>query len=181
MYAMKVAIIGFSGAGKSTLAKRLSELYGGEVLYLDKVFWLPNWVERPREETRQIIGEFLDTHDGWVIDGSYGAFHQERRMSEADEIVILMFNRFSCLYRAIKRRIQYHKKPRESMTEGCEERISFEFLMWLIWKGRTKRRLDKFKEIQAKYSEKTVVLKTQKQLDDYLASRLALSEQEISK
>lgn len=169
---MKVAIIGFSGAGKSTLAKHLAELYDEEVLYLDKVFWLPNWVERPREETRKIIGDFLDAHDGWIIDGSYGAFHQARRLEEADEIIILALNRFSCLWRAIKRRVQYHKKARESMTEGCEERISFEFLIWLLWKGRTKRRRDKFKQIQAQYSEKTILLKTQKQIDAFLDSRL---------
>ena len=129
-------------------------------------------MERPREETRKIIGDFLDAHDGWVIDGSYGAFHQERRMEEADKIIILMLNRFSCLCRALKRRVQYHKTPRESMTEGCDERISFEFLTWLLWKGRTKRRLDKFKEIQAKYPQKTIVLKTQKQIDKFLANLL---------
>ena len=92
--------------------------------------------------------EFLNTHDGWVIDGSYGAFHQERRLEEADEIIILALNRFSCLWRAIKRRVQYHKKPRESRTEGCEEKFDFEFLKWLLWKGRGKRRLNKFKRIK---------------------------------
>ena len=168
---MKVAIVGFSGAGKSTLAKRLSAIYGEEALYLDTVFWLPNWVERPREETQKLIGEFLDTHDGWIIDGSYGAFYFERRMEEADEIIILSLNRFSCLLRAIKRRIQYHKKPRESMTEGCEERISFTFLTWLLWKGRTKRRRDKFKQIQAQYPQKTVTLKTQRQIDAFLKTK----------
>ncbi len=168
---MKVAIIGFSGAGKSTLAKKLSEVYGEEVLYLDMVYWLPNWVERPREETLKIVEEFLDTHDGWIIDGSYGAFHQARRLDEADEIIILTLNRFSCLWRAIKRRVQYHKKPRESMTEGCNERISFEFLIWLLWKGRAKRRLDKFKQIETQYPQKTVVLKSQKQIDAFVKEK----------
>ena len=168
---MKVAIIGFSGAGKSTLAKKLSQIYQEEVLYLDTVFWLPDWVERPREETLKIVGEFLDTHDGWVIDGSYGAFHQERRLDEADEIVILSLNRVSCLFRALKRRVQYHQKARESMTAGCDERISWEFLLWLLWKGRTKRRVEKFKQIQATYPQKTTVLKTQKQIDAYLKEK----------
>ena len=168
---MKVAIIGFSGAGKSTLAKKLSEIYQEEVLYLDTVFWLPNWVERPREETSQIVEEFLDTHNGWVIDGSYGAFHFERRLEEADEIIVLSLNRVSCLWRAIKRRVQYHKKARESMTVGCDERISWEFLLWLLWKGRTKRRVEKFRQIAQQYPQKTVVLKTQKQINAYLRKK----------
>ena len=171
MCAMKVAIIGFSGAGKSTLAKQLSQIYQEEVLYMDTVYWLPNWVERPREETLEIVGEFLDTHDGWVIDGSYGAFHQARRLEEADEIIILTLNRFSCLWRAIKRRVEYHKKPRESRTKGCEEKLDFEFLIWLLWKGRAKRRLDKFKKIKTQYPQKTVVLKTQKQIDRFVKEK----------
>ena len=168
---MKVAIIGFSGAGKSTVAKQLSQIYQEEVLYLDTVFWLPDWAERPREETLKIVGEFLDTHEGWVIDGSYSAFHQKRRLEEADEIIILSLNRVSCLFRALKRRVQYHKKTRESMTVGCDERISWEFLTWLLWKGRTKRRVEKFKQIAQQYPQKTVVLKTQKQIDEFLKKK----------
>ena len=165
---MKIAVIGYSGAGKSTLAKFLSECYQEEVLYLDTVHWLPNWVERPREESLQIVEEFLNTHTGWVIDGSYGALHQARRLEEADKIIILSLNRFSCLWRAIKRRVQYHNKSRESMTEGCDEIISFEFLMWLLFKGRAKRRRDKFLAIQKQYQTKTFLLKSQKQIDDFI-------------
>ena len=170
---MKIAIIGYSGAGKSTLAKRLSDYYNEEVLYLDTVHWLPNWVERPREDSLKIVEEFLNTRDGWVIDGSYGALYQARRLEEADEIIILTLNRFSCLWRALKRRMQYGKISRESITEGCKERISFEFLIWLLWKGRTKRRREKFKQIQTQYPQKTTVLKTQKQIDAFLSQRLS--------
>jgi len=165
---MKIAVIGYSGAGKSTLAKRLSERYQEPVLYLDTVHWLPGWVERPSEESQRLVEEFLNQNDGWVIDGSYGKLHFTRRLEEADEIVFLNFNRWTCLYRALKRNIQYKGKTRESMTEGCPERMSGEFLWWLIYSGRVKRRRDKFKKLSEMYAEKWVEIKTEKQLDAYM-------------
>ena len=164
---MKIAIVGYSGGGKSTLAKLLSEELHIPVLYLDTVHWLPNWVERPREETRAIVGKFLDENDSWVIDGSYGKVHYERRMQEADKIIFLNFNRFTCLVRAIKRRIQYKGKARFSMTEGCEERISWDFFWWLVWEGRTKKRKKKFDCLTKDYADKIIILKNQKQLDKF--------------
>ena len=164
---MKIAIVGYSGSGKSTLAKFLSEELHAPVLYLDTVHWLPGWQERPREETRAIVQKFLDENDGWIIDGSYTKVHYERRMQEADKIIFLDFNRFTCLVRAIKRRRQYKGKARFSMTEGCEERISWEFFWWLVWEGRTKKRKEKFDCLTKDYADKIIVLKNQKQLDKF--------------
>ena len=81
---MKIAIIGYSGSGKSTLAKHLAAKYETDVLYLDTVHWLPGWNTRPREERIQIVDEFLNTHDSWVIDGNYSKLSYDRRMDEAD-------------------------------------------------------------------------------------------------
>ena len=100
---MKIAIVGYSGSGKSTLARFLSEKLSAPVLYLDTVHWLPGWQERPREQTREIVKNFLAENGAWVIDGSYCKVHYERRMDEADTIIFLNFNRFTCLHRAFKR------------------------------------------------------------------------------
>lgn len=167
---MKIAIVGYSGSGKSTLARFLSEKLHAPVLYLDRVHWLPNWVERPKEETRAIVEKFLDENDAWVIDGSYGNVHYQRRMEEADKIIFLKFNRFTCLRRAFKRKKEYKGKNRFSMTEGCEERITWEFFWWLVWTGRTKKRREKFTLLQQNYKEKVVVLKNQRQLDAFKSS-----------
>lgn len=165
---MKIAIVGYSGAGKSTLANFLSQHFQIDVLYLDTVHWLPGWVEREKEETRAIVGDFLDKHTSWIIDGSYGSVHYQRRMDEADKIIFLNFNRFTCLRRALKRKSEYKNKNRFSMTEGCPERITWQFFWWLIWTGRTKQRREKFKQLEEKYTQKMVVLKNQRQLDGFL-------------
>ena len=91
---MKIAIVGYSGSGKSTLARFLSEHFKIDVLYLDTVHWLPGWVERNKDETKQIVATFLDSHTSWVIDGSYGSVHYQRRMDEADKIIFFKFQPF---------------------------------------------------------------------------------------
>ena len=132
---MKICVIGYSGSGKSTLAGKLGERYRTDVLYLDRVHWLPNWTMRTREEKTRIVGEFLDTHDEWVIDGNYSKQWFDRRMEEADQILILNFNRFRCLGRVIKRYKTYQGNTRPDMGEGCQEKLDWEFIRWVLWDG----------------------------------------------
>ena len=100
---MKIAIVGYSGSGKSTLARELARKYQIDVLHLDTVQFLPDWKIRSDEEKKKITENFLDTHDSWVIDGNYSTLFYERRMEEAEIIILLLFHRFSCLYRAYRR------------------------------------------------------------------------------
>lgn len=89
-------------------------------------------------------------------------------MKDADKIIFMNFSRIICLGQAIKRYITNRNKTRESMAEGCTEKLDGEFLWWLIYKGRRKFRRQKFREICDKYSEKTVILKNQKEVNRFL-------------
>ena len=167
---MKTVIIGFSGSGKSTLAKTIGEKQGVPVLYLDKVHWLSGWRERERDEELKTVGDFLDENESWVIDGNYNSLYFERRLEEADRIIFMDFNRFACLSRAVKRRLEYNGKVRFSITEGCPEKIDFEFFMWLMFKGRTKKRRKRYLDAVNKYKDTSLVIKNQKQLDKFYQS-----------
>lgn len=162
---MKIAIIGYSGSGKSTLAKYLSQKYQIPVLYLDRVHWLPGWVERKREESAEIVAEFLNENKSWVIDGNYSALEYERRMKEADKIVFMNFNRFSCFVRAWKRYFRYWGQTRESMGEGCKERMRPEFAWWLLHTGRTRNKKEQYQNVLEKYEGKAVVIRNQRELE----------------
>ncbi len=155
----RIVIVGYSGSGKSTLAKRLGERLQCEVLHLDCVHWLSGWVERDRKERNRIITQFLDTHKSWVIDGTYQSACFERRMEEATRIIFLDFPRRICLFRVFRRYFQYRGKSRESMTSGCEERISGEFLWWVLHRGRDKAHREQFQKICNDYAAKVVVLR----------------------
>lgn len=163
---MKIAIIGYSGSGKSTLARKLGEVYQADVLHFDTVHFLPDWEIRGDEEKSRITKEFLDTHNSWVIDGNYSSLFYERRMSEADIIILLLFNRFSCLYRVFRRYKQYKNTTRPDMCEGCNEKLDWEFVKWVLHDGRTKRAQNRYKSVISRYREKVIVVKNQKQLDD---------------
>ena len=167
---MKIAIIGYSGSGKSTLARRLGDICGVDVLHFDRVQFLPGWEVRPQEEKARITEDFLNTHDAWVIDGTYSKLSFERRMEEADVIIMLLFNRFTCLHRAYRRYRTYANTTRPDMAEGCHEKFDWEFATWILWKGRDKKSRDRFRQIAARYRGKVALIRNQKQLDAYLAT-----------
>lgn len=165
---MKIAILGYSGSGKSTLAKLLSEEYNIDVLHFDTVHFLPDWEIRCREDKERITKEFLDTHTDWVIDGNYSKLFYERRMMEADMIILLLFNRFSCFLRAYHRYLKYKNKTRPDMAEGCNEKFDLEFARWILWEGRTKSSRERYERVISQYGGKTVVIKNQRQLSSFI-------------
>jgi len=165
---MKIAIIGYSGAGKSTLAKELAERYQADVLHFDTVNFLPDWQVRDKEDQERITKAFLDTHASWVMDGNYAKLFYERRMLEADVIILLLFNRFSCLFRAYRRYRKYKNSIRPDMADGCKEKFDLEFIKWILWDGRTKRAKTQYKNVMSQYSEKVIIIRNQKQLDTYV-------------
>ena len=165
---MKIAIIGYSGSGKSTLAKELARIYAAPVFHFDAVQFLPGWKIRDEKEKRSITEEFMDANESWVIDGNYSKLCYERRMAEADKIILLLFNRFSCLFRAYRRYRKYKNTTRPDMAEGCNEKFDFAFVKWILWDGRSKRAKKRYFEVIRQYGEKTTVIKNQKQLDRYL-------------
>ena len=164
---MKIAIIGYSGSGKATLARFMGSRSGFDVLHIDKIHWLPGWVECDKISQKREITSFLDSHSSWIIDGTYPSICFERRLDEADIIIFMCFNRISCLLRALRRYRLYRGKSRECVTEGCQEKIDAEFLKWLLFTGRSRRLNAAFREIEKKYRQKTVTIKTQRQLEQY--------------
>ena len=164
---MKIAIVGYSGSGKSTLAKKLGKYYNVDVLHLDTVHHLSGWKEREIESELAIVNDFLINHSSWVVDGNYSKLYYDQLMEEADLIIMLLFNRFNCLWRAIKRYQKYKGKTRPDMTVGCDEKIDREFVWWILHKGRTNSAKERYAKIQTQYPEKIIVLKNQKQLDKY--------------
>ena len=162
---MKIAIIGYSGSGKSTLARKLGEQYNIPVLHFDTVQFLPNWEIRSQEEKAAMTKNFLDTHNAWVIDGNYSKLSYERRMEEADVIILLLFNKISCLYRVTHRYLKYKNATRPDMAQGCKEKLDWEFITWVLWKGRSKTARQRYESVRSQYPHKTIVVKNQRQLN----------------
>lgn len=164
---MKIAIIGYSGSGKSTLAGKLGRHLDIPVLHLDTVHHLPGWGVRELDSEKSMVDSFLNQHASWVIDGNYSKLSYERRMKEADWIILLLFSRASSLLRVIKRYRRYKGKSRPDMAEGCQEKLDFTFLRWVLWDGRSKAAKARFQQVMSQFQGKVVLLKTQKQIDAF--------------
>ncbi|MGT2950149.1 topology modulation protein [Streptococcus cuniculi] len=166
---MKIAIIGYSASGKSTLASYLSKHYGISCLHLDKLRFLPNWQERPDEDMRSQLQTFLE-NDSWVIEGNYSDFYYQERMEDADQIILMAFSRWSCLYRAVKRYITYAGRVRESSAEGCIEKLDWEFIRWILKDGRSPKTQKRYQTICQTYADKVTILHSQKELDEFVST-----------
>lgn len=165
---MKIAIIGHAGAGKSTLAKQLSKYYAIPVLHLDKLQFLPNWESRPKDLMRQELAAFLDSHDSWVIDGTYTKHLFERRLAEADRIIYLNISPYFSLYRVIKRYCHYRGKTRDDMAEGCPEQLNWDFIRFILYKGRKPHKMAYINKLCQQHQEKTIICRRQKDIEKYL-------------
>ena len=165
---MKIAIIGYSGAGKSTLAEKLSNYYSIPKLHIDTLQFQPGWQDSDRDWMKSEMKSFLTNHSNWVIDGNYSWCYYEERMQEADQIIFLNFSPWTCLLRAFKRYLKYRGQVRESMAAGCKEQFNWDFIRWILWDGRTKTAKECYQRIQQTYPEKVIVLRSQKEIDNFL-------------
>lgn len=160
---MKILVIGYSGSGKSTVSKTISESYGLPLLYLDCVHFLPQWQKRDSKEEMNIVEDFLDNNKDWVIDGNYFDVLFERRLQEANKIVLLDFNRMICLFRAYKRSIEYKNKKRESINPDCDEVMDIAFIKHILFDRKNEKIV--YDKLIKKYEEKMIIIDSQKKLD----------------
>ncbi|CAM3843347.1 DNA topology modulation protein [Cohnella lubricantis] len=162
----RILIVGSAGSGKSTLAQQLGEALSLPVVHLDRYYWKPGWIATPNEEWDNfVIGEA--NREQWIMDGNYSRT-LDLRLQRADAVIFLDMPRLLCLYRVIKRRVQYHGKTRADMNEGCPEKLDWPFLGW-VWNYKKRSRtkvLDRLK--RAEGSKRIYILKTKKEVNRLL-------------
>lgn len=166
----KIIIMGVSpGVGKSTFGRCLSEELGVEVTHLDRLYWRPNWVEAPYEVFRE-AQEKIVQRDQWIIEGNYTGTLDIREQC-ADTVIYLERPLIVCLYRVLKRRIHYQGRNREDMAEGCQEKIDWEFVKFIVQTYRSRKK--EMKKRMKRYVEegKTVYyLKTSAEIKTFFTN-----------
>ena len=124
----RIVIVGSGGSGKSTLAAQVGLALGVEVTHLDSLFWKPGWVRISAAEQDAIVREAV-SRARWIIDGDHMRT-QPVRFGAADTIIFLDFPRRLCVWRTIKRFLQYRGRSRAGMAAGCPERLNGTLLRW---------------------------------------------------
>lgn len=174
MVMKRIVVVGSSGSGKSTLSRQLGTTLNLPVIHLDKHFWHPGWVHTPDSEWQQIVAQLVES-ESWIIDGNYRGT-LDLRLETADTVVFLDLPRWTCIWRAMKRRIEYYNRQRPDMAKGCREKIfdpNFpRFLQW-VWDYPNRARPDVlFRLSQIDNSPRVIWLRSTKDVKSFLQSPL---------
>jgi adenylate kinase family enzyme len=116
-----VSVVGNSGSGKTTLSRHLGAELGVPHIELDAIFHQPGWTELSVEEFRRRVAEELDQHDGWVVDGNYGAV-RDLVWAAADTVVWFDLPRSTVMRRLVGRTLR-RAITREELWNGNREPI----------------------------------------------------------
>jgi adenylate kinase family enzyme len=170
----RILIIGSSGSGKSTLARQLGARLELPVIHLDRHYWHPGWVGTPNTKWHKTVSRLVQ-RDTWIMDGNYRSTLQ-MRLDAADSVVFLDLPPWICDIRALKRRIQYHNRPRPDIADGCKEPLLdpqlFQFIRHVLsYPDRAKPHV--MKQLARIADEKHVVLlQSTKDVNNFLSAPL---------
>jgi adenylate kinase family enzyme len=167
----RIMVLGVSsGVGKSTFAQQLGEKLGIDVYHLDRFYWEPGWKEATMEDFRSRQEEVVGKAS-WIIEGNYSNTY-DIRATEADTIIYLELPLRVCLFRVMKRRWEYRgDKTRPDIGEGCEEKLDWDFIKFIIttYRKRKKKMQVRFRNFQKVGQEKKVIqLKSQRDIHRFL-------------
>lgn len=84
--ARKILVIGCPGAGKSTFARKLRDVTGLPLHYLDQIWHKPDRTTVSRETFDARLSEILAT-DRWIIDGNFQRT-MEWRLAQCDTVFL---------------------------------------------------------------------------------------------
>lgn len=91
----RAIVIGSPGAGKSTFARRLRDLTGLPLYYLDQIWHLPDKTNVSREEFDRRLEEILG-RERWIVDGNYQSTLRPR-LERCDAVFLLDYPKELCL------------------------------------------------------------------------------------
>ena len=157
---MKIAIMGYAGSGKTYLSDYISENKNIPVLHLDEIKWDKEWKQIDNSVVLPKVSEFM-ANDDWIIDGYYDYLYYNERLENADMIILLLLPRLTCFYRAVKR-------TKSRRKDGYKNDLNWWFIKFTLFGCRNKERRKTYAEIAEKYKDKTVVLKTQRQVNELM-------------
>ena len=157
---MKIAVMGYSGSGKSYLTRFLSERYAIPAMNLDEVAFDKRWQRIPDKQILPAVESFM-SQESWIIDGNYDSLFLKERLDTADQIILVNLPALQCLWRALKR-------SKERTAQGYVNDINPWFIRFLLFDCRKPKRRRLYRAIRKTYPEKTVLLRSQRQINRFM-------------
>lgn len=112
------------------MARRLHGLYKFPVHHLDLYFWQPGWEFPDPDRWLAKIRE-ISSEDCWIIEGNYLS-GLDILIPRADTIIFLRVSRLVAIYRIVRRTITHFKRERIDRPLGCQEKLDWEFLKYIL-------------------------------------------------
>ena len=156
----RVIVIGSSGSGKSTFARRLRDITGLPLYYLDMIWHKPDKTNISKAEFDKRLDEIL-SEDRWIIDGNYQRT-LEARLKKCDTVFLFDLPVEVCLAGA-KARIG---TKREDMP-WTETELDDDFRQWIV--DFPQKQLPEIYGLLEKYNDKNIVnFKSRQEAETYL-------------
>ncbi len=161
----KIIIIGCPGAGKSTFARKLKDMTGLPLYYLDMLWHKPDQTNIPKEEFDAHIREILEK-DRWIIDGNYQRT-LEMRLQKCDTVFLLDYPLEICLAGAQSR----IGKKREDLP-WIETEFDEEFKQWIL--DFSENQLPPIYDLLDKYraGRDIIIFKSRQEAEEYLRNEI---------
>ena len=168
----KIIITGCTCAGKTTLGQKLAQKLGISQLDLDEYHFLPNWVEKEKEQFVEDVLAALENKETWIVSGNYNSLMKDSVWSMANRVIWLDYPLGLILHRYFQRtfrRVVYKEKCCGDNYETLGRTFSSESLFLRIFKSYWKRKERMQQWMHGPFADKQwVVLRSPKQTSKYL-------------
>mgnify|MGYP000142931958 CR=1 FL=1 len=166
---MKITIFGHLAAGKSTLSLNLSKIYKIPIFHIDEIVDSERFIplNYQEEAITYRVNQIIRINPSWIIEGITTYKELELRANEADMIIFLDLSLSKCFFRSLKRFFNNRGKQRLGGGKGCLEIYGINILVNII-RTRLPKHRKLFNKICKNNSNKTVILKSQKEIDNFI-------------
>ncbi len=157
----RAVVIGCSGSGKSVFSRKLRDVTGLMLYYLDMIWHKPDGTNISREEFDEKLRSIM-SRDSWIIDGNYQRT-LETRIKACDTVFLFDLPTETCIEGALSR----IGKRREDMP-WFENELDPGFRQW-IESFRTNQLPEIYKLLEKyKNGRQIVVFRTREQADKFI-------------
>lgn len=157
----RAVVIGCSGSGKSVFSRKLLDVTGLTLYYLDMIWHKPDGTNISREEFDEKLRSII-SRDSWIIDGNYQRT-LETRIKACDTVFLFDLPTETCIEGALSR----IGKKREDMP-WFENELDPQFRQWI--ESFRENQLPEIYKLLEKYKNgrQIVVFRTREQADKFI-------------